>query len=56
MKWRVKCNKNDAPGTLYDQKWKADKVAREHKRKNGGHSVKVQRVEAVINVQEEYTI
>jgi len=56
MVWRVKCSKNDTPGTLYDKKWKADKVARDHKRRNPDHNVKVQMVQTEITVKEEYVI
>jgi hypothetical protein len=56
MKWRVVCDKDDASGTLYDEKWKADRAARNHKLNNASHSVKVQRIEAVLKVKEEYKI
>nr|WP_158231427.1 hypothetical protein [Gaetbulibacter sp. 4G1] len=56
MKWRVVCNKNDAPGTIYDEKWKADNVARSHKRRNPSHKVKVQRIITQFSVQQEYEI
>lgn len=56
MAWRVKCNENDTPETLYDKKWKADNVARQHKLRNSDHYVKVQEVETTVSITKEYEI
>lgn len=54
--WRVVCNQEDTPGTLYDEKWKADRVARVHARNNRNHTVKVQRISTQISIESEYTV
>ena len=51
--WRVVCNKNDAPGTLYDQKWKADRAAGSHRTSKTGHKTKVQRLSVQIKVEKD---
>lgn len=51
--WRVVCSKNDAPSTLYDEKYKADRAAGRHRNQNPGHRTKVQRVSVQIQVLED---
>lgn len=51
--WIVKCDKNDAPRTIYDKKHKADRVATLHNRNNYGHNAYVYRVSVSFTIIEE---
>lgn len=51
--WIVQCDKNDAPGTIYDKKHKADRVVTLHNRNNPSHNAYVYRVSVSLNILEK---
>lgn len=54
--YKIECNQGDAPNTIYDEKWKANRWARNHKRQNPSHNVTVLEIEVSFTVSSQFQI